>query len=517
MNIKLHNITCDTYVMDKTSYLNATPALITANFKDSPQDELYPILIIKMANYAVNYNYVYIVELNSYYFITKRIILNNNFIELRLEKDVLFSNLTKIKNSYAIVKRSTTHGNLQLVDDTDAFDTNEKEVFTSLSTYKVSEFNVSGMDYLVVYYDGYRNDTNTHPESAFFANLIVSADDGVKPTLQNGSYALETAYATNLNMRVLNWYQLQKLAQRVGNDSQLLSYIIGIYKIPMATSTTDNDKFRVTEITYRSINLGTTNIDLNYDNTTYLRVPYDLRSRWVFESFKLFTDTARTSNYFFRNPYRKYEIWCPFVGWVEINSNKIINKTIKIFYTFDLINGETTCNFYDADSETVIMTKTANALLQVPLSAMNTREMEERKTALVLNTILGTATSAVTIVGGAIAHNPIVVAGGVISAGKVASNAVTGFTQLHPSANVNVQNSNSGYQMRMDFVLKETYKQIYRIVETVIGEPCNGLYLLSSEADYFEATDLRLTDNSGLSKDEIEKIKYLIEKGVKAS
>ena len=59
VNIKLHNITCDAYILDKTSYLNVSPLAITANFKDSPQDELYPVLIIKMSNYTSNYNYVY--------------------------------------------------------------------------------------------------------------------------------------------------------------------------------------------------------------------------------------------------------------------------------------------------------------------------------------------------------------------------------------------------------------------------------------------------------------------------
>lgn len=510
MNIYLHNITCDNTVLDKTAYLNAVPLNVTAYFKGMPQDELFPILILKTL--SNKYNYVYIQELNSYYFITRTIILNDSQIELRLEKDVLFSNLAKIKASYCIMHRSDTHGKLQLVDPTDSFDEAENVTITDLSSYKLSEFNVSGMDYLVIYYDGYRNDTNNHPESTFSVNLIAAYDDGIEPSIQTGSYALETAYATNINMRVLDYSQLQKLAQQVGSDTNLLSFVIGIYKIPMATSTTDNLKFRVKQLTYTSINLGTHNIDL----TTAVRCPLDLRSRWVFEDFTLFTTDVRKNTYYYRNPYRKYEIWCAFVGWVEIPASYIINKNIKIFYTFDLLNGETTCNFYDVASKSVFMTKTANAFLQIPLSAMNMREMEERKTALILNTIIGTASSAISIVGGAYTGNAVAVAGGVISAGKVATNAVTGFTQLHPSGNVNVQNSNSGYHMRLNFILKETYKNINRV--GTIGRPCNeSLYTISSETGYFEGSHLILSDNSNLSKDEIEKIKLLIEKGVYAS
>ena len=512
MTIELHNISCDACVLDKTAYLTQNPASITAYFKIAETDILFPIIITDNTLTLNAFNYVYISDLNAYYFVSNRKILDNNRYQINLEKDVLFSNLAKIKASYCILHRSDTHGNMKIADPTDAFDEEETIQITDLTPYASSKFDVSGMDYLIAYFDGYRNDTNNHPESTFHVNLITQYDDGIEPSIQSGSYALETAYATNINLRVLDFSQLQKLAQRVGNDTQLLSYIVGIYKIPMSTSTTDNLKFRVKDLSYTSINLGTTNIDL----TTPVRCPFDLRSRWVFEDFTLFTADVYQNTYYFRNPFRKYEIWCPFVGFVEIPSSYIINKRIKIFYSFDLLNGETTCNFYDVSSKSVIMTKTANAFLQIPLSAMNMREMEERKTALILNTIIGTASSAVAIVGSAIMHNAVGVAGGVISAGKVASNAVTGFTQLHPSGNVNVQNSNSGYQMRFDFILKTTYKIVHRT--GMIGRPCNtSLYTIATETGYFEGSNLILSDNSGLCKDEIEKIKILIEKGVYAS
>lgn len=512
MTIELHNISCDACVLDKTAYLTQNPASITAYFKIAETDILFPVIITDNTLTLNAFNYVYISDLNSYYFVSNRKILDNNRYQINLEKDVLFSNLAKIKASHCILHRSDTHGNMKIADPTDAFDEEETIQITDLTPYASSKFDVSGMDYLVAYFDGYRNDTNNHPESTFHVNLITQYDDGIEPSIQTGSYALETAYATNINLRVLDFSQLQKLAQRVGNDTQLLSYIVGIYKIPMSTSTTDNLKFRVKDLSYTSINLGTTNIDL----TTPVRCPFDLRSRWVFEDFTLFTADVYQNTYYFRNPFRKYEIWCPFVGFVEIPSSYIINKRIKIFYSFDLLNGETTCNFYDVSSKSVIMTKTANAFLQIPLSAMNMREMEERKTALILNTIIGTASSAVAIVGGAYTGNAMAVAGGVISAGKVASNAVTGFTQLHPTGNVNVQNSNSGYQMRFDFILKATYKSVHRV--GMIGRPCNtSLYTIALETGYFEGSNLILSDNSGLCKDEIEKIKILIEKGVYAS
>lgn len=517
MNVKLHNITCDACVLDKTSYLNASPTEITAEFKRLlPQDLMNPVLITDNSITLASFNYVYIVELSAYYFVSKRLILSNNLYELHLEKDVLFSNLTKIKNSYAIVKRSYTHGNAKMRDETDAFAETENQFYTLLDTYKVSEFNLTDYDnYLVVYYDGHMNDTATYPESNTFSQPTNAYNDGIKPNIEANPYTL--GYKNNTNYRIMNATHILKLMWAVGNDSQLLSMIKGIYKIPMQTSETNELKFRVVNTNQTKIYLGTTLIDLDYSAGVYtLYAPYSMRSRWVYESFQLYTTTLYQS-YEYANPFSKYEIWCPFVGWVEIASSYLINKSVKIFYTFNLDNGETTCNFYDVSSDTIFMTTNANALLPISLSAINMREMEERKTALTLNTIIGGVSSAVTIIGGAYTGNAMAVASGVISAGKVASNAITGFTQLHPTGNVKMQNTNSSFQARIDFVLKRTYKDIKRLNISKLGRPCNDIYQLSTETGYFEATNLILSDNSGLCTDEIEKIKILIEKGVYAS
>lgn len=516
MTIDLHNITCDACVLDKTSYLNAIPTQINAVFKMSNMDLLFPILITDASIVLNSFNYVYISELSSYYFVSKRIILDNNRWQINLEKDVLFSNLTKIKNSYAIIKRSYTHGSNKYRDETDAFDEIDTFSYNHLTPYSISEFNLTDYDnYLIVYYDGHMNDTANYPESDTFSQAVDTYDDGVKPNIQANPYTL--GYKNNTNYRVINATHLLKLAWAIGNDSQLLSMIKGIYKIPMQTSETNELKFRVVNTYQTKINLGTTSIDLDYSAGTYtLYAPYSMRSRWVFESFQLFT-TSVYQNYYFYEPYSKYEIWCPFVGWVEISASYLINRQIKIFYTFNLDNGETTCNFYDVSSETIFMTTNANALLPISLSAINMRELEERKTALTLNTIIGGLSSIVSIAGGAYTGNAVAVAGGVISAGKVASNAVTGFTQMHATGNVKMQNTNSSWQARLDFVIRRTQKSIQRITETKLGRPCNQLLQISGEYGYFEATNLILSDNTGLSIDEIEKIKYLIEKGVYAS
>lgn len=517
MNIKLHNITCDASVLDKTAYLNAVPTDMTAYFNSLiPQDLLNPVLIVDSTINPSNFNYVYITDLNAYYFLARPIVLSNNRYELRLEKDVLFSNLSIIKNSYAIIKRSYTNGDVTLVDATDVFSEEEKIDFIDMSTYNVSEFHLSDTDnYLLVYYDTLAN-ANTSPHQ-LFTHTTNNYDDGIQPNINADAFTLGYQQ-TGTIYRVLNTSQLFMLAIAIRNNESLLTFIKGVYKIPMQTSETNELKFRVIDTGQHEICLGTTIVDLRLseEDTSVLYAPYSYRSRWVYQDFTLFT-TSVYKNYWNQNPYTRYELWCPFTGWVEIPASNIINKRLKVFYTLNLENGESTCNIYDVASETIIATKSANFVMQIPLSTANMRDLEERKTSLALNTIIGTLASVVAIAGGVATYNPVAVAGGAISLGKTASNAITGFNQLHPSGNMALLTTNASWQSKIAFKLRKTYKSAKRIIENRIGRPCNRYAQISGELGYFEAYGLILSSNAGLCKDEIEKIKILIEKGCFAS
>ena len=512
MVIYLYNITCDASVLDKTSYLNSNPVLINAVYKDlMKQDLLNPVLITDTTNALYSFNYIYNSTENTYYFVRRGSILSNNRYELQLEKDVLFSNLTKIKNSYAIINRSETNGDVTIKDATDVFSEREKFSHLNLSTYKISEFVITGKDNYLIAYEDFLAGASTGI-SAYYTTFNFNHSDGILPTLSNEAWALGYQQTGTL-YRVLNSAQVAILSARILNNESLLTHIKGIYKIPMDVSLTDNTKFRIVATGQHEIRLGGDVVELRADSsdTSVIYAPYSFTSRWVFEDFSLFT-TTEEQNYYYQNPYRKYEIWCPFTGWVEIPAKFIINRRLKIYYTLNLENGESTCNIYDWGSDTIISTHNANVMLQISLTNANLRALEERKLSLALNTAIGTLASVASIATGGVG-----VAGGIISLGKTMTNAITGFSSLHMQSNVKLLSSNSALQTRMDFVLRTTFKDIYRISASRVGRPCNRYALISSENGFFEASGLILTDGSGMYKDEVDKIKMLLSQGVFAS
>lgn len=77
----------------------------------------------------INYNYIYLSDLNRYYFITD-IVISNNYIILSLSIDVLYTYRSNILNSEFFVERST---NFHPTDIPDNIITSNRVIQASIS------------------------------------------------------------------------------------------------------------------------------------------------------------------------------------------------------------------------------------------------------------------------------------------------------------------------------------------------------------------------------------------------
>lgn len=90
-----------------------------------------------VVNYASGYlacNYVYIDSFSRYYFVRNAALLNGNQLRLSLESDPLMSFKSGILGSQCIASRSTSHPNMELVDNLVAFKPIPKRKYTKMST-----------------------------------------------------------------------------------------------------------------------------------------------------------------------------------------------------------------------------------------------------------------------------------------------------------------------------------------------------------------------------------------------
>lgn len=75
-----------------------------------------PTIVIKNLNFF-NYNYCYIEELNTYYFIDNINIINNKCIELQLREDVLMTYQDYIRKIECVIARNEYDYNNYLADE----------------------------------------------------------------------------------------------------------------------------------------------------------------------------------------------------------------------------------------------------------------------------------------------------------------------------------------------------------------------------------------------------------------
>ena len=106
MKVYLYNSTATPDIIDKTNYLGAPYIIQAVYFKQPENIENVTLLLDKFTNFN-DYNYIYIEELNKYYFITSRIIVDNNRFIINCEEDVLYTFKSKIlnQNSTAYISR----------------------------------------------------------------------------------------------------------------------------------------------------------------------------------------------------------------------------------------------------------------------------------------------------------------------------------------------------------------------------------------------------------------------------
>lgn len=123
-------------------------------------------------------------------------------------------------------------------------------------------------------------------------------------------------------------------------------------------------------------------------------------------------------------PYAKYEIYVPFVGWINLDRSILWNHRILVYYAINMIDGSATCYVYDADDNKIVYSSTCQIGLKLSVSKSNQEEITTQKNANALNLAVSLLGSALSIGAGAASSNPMLVAGGAIGAVSSVAGAI---------------------------------------------------------------------------------------------
>ena len=189
------------------------------------------------------------------------------------------------------------------------------------------------------------------------------------------------------------------------------------------------------------------------------------------------------------SPYTSIELYLPYLGWMELDTNLFMGHTIKVEYTLDVLCGVIT--YYISCDKTFVMTKSAKVACDIPIS---------------LTSGIDVFSDIAKNVGGAVSNvanaRPIgLVSGGAqVTTPKLVGDATeSGKLWMPTKCAIRIT--------RPAYTRASNYASRY-------GYPCYGSYKLSELSGFTVIENYKSHYTKGIKKEEEDMIKSMMESGV---
>ena len=199
-------------------------------------------------------------------------------------------------------------------------------------------------------------------------------------------------------------------------------------------------------------------------------------------------------------PYTKIQLFLPFIGVVNLDTNEVMGSTLNVTYRVDVLTGACLAQVYVSRSDygAVMYTFSGNCAVQLPITGGN-------YSSIIANTIgIGASIGATIASGGALA--PVAVAG---AAAGVSNSHLNVAHSGSIGANAGAMGGKIPYLIitRPKPYNANNYNNFY-------GYPSNNTIKLSSCTGYTRVKDIHLENISSATDDELNEIESLLKEGV---
>lgn len=475
-------------VNKSVEYMGTVEVLTNCTIRN-PISVLNPIIYLEFDKTItdISYNYCYLPCNNRYYFISDKIRLSNKMWELHLTVDVLNTYKDKIKNTKALIARNENTFNPMVVDTICPL-TQEKEIYAhSLSnngayadlintTFNVSE-PVTSWNVMVV--------TN---DATDYSNNDVPA---IPNTKLPGLFRIYSNVLSNYwIVNSINDGDLNHFLQ----DSKVNGFIKSIVIYPCSLLYEgDAEPMVVNEV-----NSMIAAHKPKYSPTYYM----------ITNAFKY---SISDESYFDIEPFTTYELYIPFVGYVQINANDLINKEFILVYQPNFEDGSAAVILYNMTEGCITYQNTCQLGVSVGLSQSNEREITIARASNTLNLISGFQAAATSK-----QFSPSSVAGKVMNASvNYALNDAYNFIK----GNAFVSSGITGLLSPMKPFIKitkacradGTYNSYF---PELYGKPLNAVTVLDALSGFTVVDEIHLDNIPGATDTEMKEIERLLKSGI---
>lgn len=485
--------TTDYRKTDVVKQLNNLVTFNNATLK-YPTNHLNPIIRIDLGELQASgnntayptYNYAYIEEFGQrFYFVENIVAFTNNIFDLYLRRDVLYTYIgrpfSKLRSASVFVERSSDSSSYDKMyeDNRISFVNNNIIRYHNLEQYnEADEIEIKNFtrDWIDMFNLSDLKERNVlisigATEAEKTQRLIYETISTILPNTNNSNpfNFIETGGKCGYNTYALTYCQASLFLSTALTNDTIASNIRNIMVLPFSIP----EDLLINDNTDAIIHYGNTSTQIAILTPPTNICNIDLCPN-IF-SVKLFSgtiaDITNIESFTDTDLHAKYELYIPYVGWIDIPSSVLISEPlIEVFYNINVDNGDTTFsitvngNLFQTGSATLginIAPNTSNAY-------ENSRKEQANNTQTALTTISGAIMSAVgaglVATGyGSIAGIGMIVGGAATIAGGIGAGVSTGLSIIDRGQK-GTSTSSNGLFLYDNLVLKVTKQEMYQPV-----------------------------------------------------
>ena len=511
-----YKLNCEHNRVDKTSYITYVKS-ISGVFNHSIGVKK---LSIDLEGFISNqFNYVYIVNLERFYFVDSVEIISNDITRLHLAEDVLNTWSGLIGNQNAFVSRYENSEQVNMVDDRLPMENVKTiELLTDID-YEGNLVNCT--------FDFNVSDSNKHVIAITSLSTEVQGGHGTNDA-PSGTNLPEIRSTLNNNeyLRFIDYDHLFYLCKAYRSDDSVSSFIESIIYFPFDVDTTFDlvwssgtaifvkDKFIDSSGDYVLYNSSYTPLTCYRMKTTKDGVsPYIVVAD--------FTYSVDEDTFDQHEPYSNYEIYIPFVSWIPIQFKQFVNQNIIVYYAVDFKTGISTAYVYNVTNDYVIWSGACQLGIKLDMTTTNQIENTKQKQASDLNMILSGIGGMLAMGVGVATGNPIALSGGALAVGKAIASNVNTHNMIFERAQASLGTSENALYSPNKVVIRKTYNKKIELESEDTYEEINGLpfnnYVesIGNLTGYIEIPEIHFDpQNELIYKEEVDEIVSLLKNGV---
>lgn len=360
MKIILYRSLAEREIVDKRSYIYKVYE-VDGFFRDIV-DVISPVVRIELTygktSSLPKFNYAYISVLNKYYFIDNIVIVRTNekdtnnitiMYELYLSEDALTTFQSNIYSLNVVVNRQEYEYN-EYIKDTLL----PCSVIPTIEEYELVAPQNKG--------------TNRYNYILTVAAGFFDTQEQYKPTDQNPNAVYSDSYLFTQE-QIMTFGK--KLMGGNINLADIFSMLFndpsqGIINLTLLPFNIDKgDGVKLTKVTSITIGKGIV-------SDVPCQAIYD--TKYIDKKIGDFTIEPKYNNFLDYSPYTTIEIYLPFYGFLDMDTNLIIGKTCEIHYVIDIISGSTKIKIIDNITKHIYYTVNCQVGIQISMTSSNIAE-----------------------------------------------------------------------------------------------------------------------------------------------